>query len=404
MKFIKYYTSYYMLYEYLCFPGVNCPFLFEHSICLFLSFYPNISSLRSRVARWRCRVLVLLAKAFSWSNGNDAAGISNADYIRLPCHSQSKKSKKDEAEATACEIMGHQIHTCLDTVRYNSGICGCGHATKSQAGLVGEILKDFLCCPADCNRWTVNWRNHHAASAGCASNFSTQIPRHTMQGRGIALKLKSSHNFVYLAQSFANMLFDLGFCCKLLKSIHTVFAWSCSIPRTFFEAHSFRGGLSILRIQPNEKIFDYHLCCLLAALAVWPGLSLHWVAGSGWIFAMRNTMRSNDCLMFWSPRPPDLDSILPKKQEGTCLVVNDIIWTLWHDAWEVRGRVKRKEGRAFCMWLWGKGRQAVAAVAGALGFGLKWHCCWQLTYFYNTFAWAILGLRWFGKSPGWLPR
>lgn len=65
MKFIKYYTSYYMLYEYLCFPGVNCPFLFEHSICLFLSFYPNISPLRSRVARWRCRVLVLLAKAFS---------------------------------------------------------------------------------------------------------------------------------------------------------------------------------------------------------------------------------------------------------------------------------------------------------------------------------------------------
>lgn len=75
----KYHISYYMLYEYLCFPGVDCPFLFEHSICLYLSFYPNISSLRSRVARWRCRVLVLLAKAFSWSNGNDAAVISNAD-------------------------------------------------------------------------------------------------------------------------------------------------------------------------------------------------------------------------------------------------------------------------------------------------------------------------------------
>ena len=81
-----------------CFPGVDCPFISEHPC----ESQPNREfsvSLRSRVARWRCRVLVLLAKAKSWSNGHD--------YIRLPCHSQSKKSKKDEAEATACEIVGH---------------------------------------------------------------------------------------------------------------------------------------------------------------------------------------------------------------------------------------------------------------------------------------------------------
>ena len=179
------------------------------------------------------------------------------------------------------------------------------------------------------------------------------------------------------------------------------FAWFCSIP----PANILRSdivsvvGFQLYLCSVTIKIMDYRLCCLLAAFAVWPGLSLHWVTSSGWIFA-ETRWEAMTAWCFWSPRPPDLDSILPKKQEGACLVNDRDVVT-----WCLRGGGETKRGKGILHAALRQRSTSSCCSCWSIGF---WSQVALLAVdIFSTFDGAVLGpifgIFWcFGNMQSWL--